>query len=108
MTTGPKVPSDVSERKQESLGLPNVPESSRRARAVPVYAAIRSLGRASIAELIERNCAQARRVAERLGAIPRSHPATVVIVGTRLPICLQDWLVNSGLRIRCQPDRQIR
>jgi glutamate/tyrosine decarboxylase-like PLP-dependent enzyme len=47
-----------------------VPECSRRARAVPVYAAIRSLGRAGIAELIERNCAQARRMAERLAAIP--------------------------------------
>lgn len=47
-----------------------VPESSRRARAVPVYAAIRSLGHAGIAELIERNCAQARRMAERLAAIP--------------------------------------
>jgi glutamate/tyrosine decarboxylase-like PLP-dependent enzyme len=47
-----------------------VPESSRRARAVPVYAAIRSLGRTGIAELIERNCAQARRMAERLAAIP--------------------------------------
>ncbi|MBJ8344316.1 pyridoxal-dependent decarboxylase [Antrihabitans sp. YC2-6] len=46
-----------------------VPESSRRARAVPVYAAIRSLGRAGIAELIERNCAQARRIAERLATI---------------------------------------
>jgi glutamate/tyrosine decarboxylase-like PLP-dependent enzyme len=47
-----------------------VPECSRRARAVPVYAAIRSLGRAGVAELIERNCAQARRMAERLAAIP--------------------------------------
>ena len=47
-----------------------VPECSRRARALPVYAAIRSLGRAGIAELIERNCAQARRMAERLAAIP--------------------------------------
>jgi glutamate/tyrosine decarboxylase-like PLP-dependent enzyme len=47
-----------------------VPECSRRARATPVYAAIRSLGRAGIAELIERNCAQARRMAERLAAIP--------------------------------------
>src|SRR5260370_11602314 len=47
-----------------------VPESSRRARAVPVYAAIRSLGRAGVAELIERNCAQARRMADRLAAIP--------------------------------------
>ena len=46
------------------------PEFSRRARGFPVYAAIRSLGRAGIAELVERNCACARRFAELLGAEP--------------------------------------
>ncbi len=46
-----------------------VPESSRRARAVPVYAALRSLGREGVAELVERNCAHARRMAERLAQI---------------------------------------
>jgi glutamate/tyrosine decarboxylase-like PLP-dependent enzyme len=39
------------------------PESSRRARAFPVYAAIRSLGRSGIVELIERCCSHARRFA---------------------------------------------
>jgi glutamate/tyrosine decarboxylase-like PLP-dependent enzyme len=43
-----------------------VPEESRRARAVPVYAALRSLGRKGFAEMIERNCRQARRFAEGL------------------------------------------
>src|SRR6476469_2200668 len=38
-----------------------VPESSRRARAVPIYAAMRSLGRAGVAAMMERNCVQARR-----------------------------------------------
>ena len=46
-----------------------VPESSRRARAVPIYAALRSLGRAGVADLVERNCEHARRMAERLGAM---------------------------------------
>jgi len=45
-----------------------VPESSRRARAVPVYAGLRSLGRRGLAEMIERNCRQARRFAEALRA----------------------------------------
>jgi len=45
-----------------------VPEESRRARAVPVYAALRSLGREGFAELIERNCRQARRFADALQA----------------------------------------
>ncbi|MDO8358735.1 MAG: pyridoxal-dependent decarboxylase, partial [Devosia sp.] len=47
-----------------------VPELSRRARGVPVWALIRTLGRQGIAELIERNCAQARRFAERLAREP--------------------------------------
>ena len=44
------------------------PELSRRARGVEVWAALRSLGREGIAELIERNCAQARRFAAKLSA----------------------------------------
>jgi glutamate/tyrosine decarboxylase-like PLP-dependent enzyme len=42
------------------------PELSRRARGVDIWAALRSLGRAGLAELIERNCRQARRFAEAL------------------------------------------
>lgn len=45
-----------------------VPEASRRGRAVTVYAALRALGRAGLAELIERNCRQAQRFAEGLAA----------------------------------------
>lgn len=45
-----------------------VPEESRRARAIPVYAAVRSLGRQGIAEMIERNCRQASRFSEALRA----------------------------------------
>ena len=44
-----------------------VPEASRRGRGFAVYAALRSLGRDGIAELVERNCALARRLAERVG-----------------------------------------
>jgi glutamate/tyrosine decarboxylase-like PLP-dependent enzyme len=47
-----------------------VPESSRRARAVPVYAALRSLGRDGLAALVERNCAHARRMAAHLAEVP--------------------------------------
>jgi glutamate/tyrosine decarboxylase-like PLP-dependent enzyme len=43
-----------------------VPESSRRARAVTVYAALRSLGRSGLAELVERCCRLARRFADGL------------------------------------------
>jgi glutamate/tyrosine decarboxylase-like PLP-dependent enzyme len=42
------------------------PELSRRARGVEVWAALRTLGRAGLAELVERNCRQARRFAAGL------------------------------------------
>jgi len=45
-----------------------VPEESRRGRAIPVYAALRALGREGLGELIERNCRQAQRFAAGLAA----------------------------------------
>jgi glutamate/tyrosine decarboxylase-like PLP-dependent enzyme len=42
------------------------PEASRRARAVEIWAALRSLGRSGLADLIERNCRQATRFADGL------------------------------------------
>jgi glutamate/tyrosine decarboxylase-like PLP-dependent enzyme len=47
-----------------------VAESSRRARGFPIYAALRSLGRDGLAEMIERNCALARRMADGLRNAP--------------------------------------
>ena len=42
------------------------PESSRRARGVEIWAALRSLGRNGLAALVERNCAMAARIADAL------------------------------------------
>jgi glutamate/tyrosine decarboxylase-like PLP-dependent enzyme len=42
------------------------PESSRRARGFAVYAALRSLGRSGVADLVDRCCRLARRFADRL------------------------------------------
>ncbi len=47
-----------------------VPEMSRRARGVPVYAALRALGRDGLAGLVDRCCGLARRVAEAVGSDP--------------------------------------
>jgi glutamate/tyrosine decarboxylase-like PLP-dependent enzyme len=47
-----------------------VPESSRRGRGLDVYAALKSLGRGGLAELVERNCALARRMADGLRGAP--------------------------------------
>ncbi len=45
-----------------------VPESSRRARGFSVWAALRSLGRDGVADLVDRCCGHARTFAELLGA----------------------------------------
>ncbi|MEU0464980.1 aminotransferase class V-fold PLP-dependent enzyme [Amycolatopsis sp. NPDC006131] len=52
----------------EALRSPGdfVPDSSRRARGFTTWAALRQLGRAGVAELVERSCALARRFAARL------------------------------------------
>ena len=42
------------------------PEASRRARGIELWAAMRSLGRSGLREMIERNCRQARLFADRL------------------------------------------
>jgi glutamate/tyrosine decarboxylase-like PLP-dependent enzyme len=42
------------------------PDESRRARGIPVYAALRALGRRGVAEMVERCCANAKRMAAAL------------------------------------------
>jgi glutamate/tyrosine decarboxylase-like PLP-dependent enzyme len=44
------------------------PELSRRGRGVDVWAALASLGRSGLSEMVERHCRQARRLAERLAS----------------------------------------
>lgn len=60
------------------------PETSRRARGFAVLAALRSVGRSGLVDLIERGCANARRMAERLSA------------GDRVTI-LNDVVLNQAL-----------
>ena len=54
----------------ERTGLEWAPEFSRRARAFPLYAALRSLGRDGLAELVDRCCEHAARFAAGLAALP--------------------------------------
>ena len=51
-------------------GMDWTPEASRRARAVPVYAVLKALGREGIAALVAGNCERARQMAERLRPQP--------------------------------------
>lgn len=47
-----------------------VPESSRRARGFPIYAALKSLGRSGLADMIDHCCALARRFGDSLRGAP--------------------------------------
>jgi glutamate/tyrosine decarboxylase-like PLP-dependent enzyme len=60
--TAEYLPTETEERNPSDF----TPELSRRARGVEVWAALRSLGRAGLAELFESNCRQARRFAAGL------------------------------------------
>ncbi len=46
------------------------PEFSRRARGIPTYATLRTLGQRGVSELVERCCALSRRMAQHLGSAP--------------------------------------
>lgn len=56
----------------DELGEPSdkVPELSRRGRAFPVWAVLRSLGRSGVAELVDRLCDRAAALADGLRSIP--------------------------------------
>jgi glutamate/tyrosine decarboxylase-like PLP-dependent enzyme len=56
------------------------PEASRRARAIPVYAAIRSLGRRGLANLVDRCCEAARQMAASLSLQPGARLLNEVVL----------------------------
>ncbi len=66
------------ERERDSFNL--VPEASRRARGFPVWAAIRSLGRSGIAELVERDCRLAARFAAGIDRLPGAEVLNEVVL----------------------------
>jgi glutamate/tyrosine decarboxylase-like PLP-dependent enzyme len=61
-----------------------VPESSRRARGFALYAALRSLGRSGVAELIERHCELARLMAAELDSDPSLELINEVVLNQAL------------------------
>jgi glutamate/tyrosine decarboxylase-like PLP-dependent enzyme len=75
-----------------------VPEFSRRARGFAVYAALRSLGRAGLVELVERCCAQARRFAERIAEVPGACVLNEVVLNQVLFTFEDDERTDAALR----------
>jgi glutamate/tyrosine decarboxylase-like PLP-dependent enzyme len=56
------------------------PEFSRRARGFAVYAALRSLGRDGVAELVEGSCARARQFADAIARLPGCEVVNEVVL----------------------------
>ncbi|MEX0850417.1 MAG: pyridoxal-dependent decarboxylase [Gaiellaceae bacterium] len=73
------------------------PEFSRRARGLTVYAALRSLGRSGVADLIERSCAHARRFADEIARLPGCEVLNQVVLNQVLFRFANDETTNAVL-----------
>jgi len=80
-----------------------VPEFSRRARGFAVYAALRSLGRSGIAELVERCCEGATRFAAAIAELPGVELLNEVVLNQVLFRLESDERTDEVLR-RVQED----
>jgi glutamate/tyrosine decarboxylase-like PLP-dependent enzyme len=92
--------SDADERS----GYDWAPDSSRRARGFASWAALRSLGKSGVADLIERNCALARRAAEQLAAVPGVEVLNDVVLNQVLVRFGDDDAVTDNVVARVQAD----
>jgi glutamate/tyrosine decarboxylase-like PLP-dependent enzyme len=81
-----------------------VPEFSRRARGVPVWAALRSLGRSGVADLVEGLVRRAKDLAEGIGGLDGARILNVVDY-TQVCVAFDDdattravteWLIADG------------
>jgi glutamate/tyrosine decarboxylase-like PLP-dependent enzyme len=75
-----------------------VPEHSRRARGFPIYAALRSLGRVGVADLVERSCARARALAHGLADLPGCEVLNDVVLNQVLIRFEDDAATDAVLR----------
>ncbi len=73
------------------------PEFSRRARGFAVYAALRSLGRSGVADLVEGSCARARQFAEAIAELPGCTVVNDVVLNQVLFRFADDETTNAVL-----------
>jgi glutamate/tyrosine decarboxylase-like PLP-dependent enzyme len=81
-----------------------VTEFSRRARGFAVYAALRSLGRAGVADLVERCCGLAARMADRLASAPGVAILNEVVLNQVLVRFDDDDALTRDVTARVQED----
>lgn len=80
----------------------HTPELSRRARGVDVWAALRTLGRTGVADLVERTCRHARRFAEGLAAA--GHEVLNEVVLNQVLVSFGDAEATRRVIARVQED----
>ena len=73
------------------------PEFSRRARGFAVYAALRSLGRSGVADLVDGSCARARQFAEAIAQLPGCTVVNDVVLNQVLFRFADDETTNAVL-----------
>ena len=81
-----------------------VVESSRRPRGVPIYAAIRHLGRDGLAAMIERCCDHAQHMAQRLGDAPGVEILNEVVINQVMARFGDDDETTRAVIARAQAD----
>lgn len=81
-----------------------VPEMSRRARGFPVYAALRSLGRRGLAQMIDRACAVATLIADGLTSDPEVRILNDVVLNQILVRFGDDDAMTQEVVRRVQAD----
>ncbi len=79
------------------------PEMSRRARGVEIWAALRSLGRAGLADMIERCCRHAARLAEGLRA--NGYQVLNEVTGNQVLVSFGDAETTKSVIAAIQNDR---
>jgi glutamate/tyrosine decarboxylase-like PLP-dependent enzyme len=87
----------VADEKVSRDAMDWTPEFSRRARGFAVYAALRSLGRSGVAELVDRCCGHARTFGEELGRLPGCEILNEIVLNQVLFRFADDATTNAIL-----------
>jgi glutamate/tyrosine decarboxylase-like PLP-dependent enzyme len=78
------------------------PDASRRARGVEVWAALKSLGRSGLAEMVERNCRLAKRFAE--GIVRAGYQVLNDVILNQVLVSFGDGGLNERIIVAIQND----
>ena len=81
---------------EQRVAMDWVPESSRRARILPLYALFRTLGRVGIQTMIRRTVTLARRMASRLARKPGVHVLNDIVLNQVLARFDGDMMLTVG------------